>query len=93
MFVSLATSRRLLGAASVVTFALAPTRLMSQTATEHVALGDRDHVAMNAPGALRHYEEALKMDPKAYDALCKATREAVDVGGLVGIIQPEPNLE
>ncbi|MDB4892767.1 MAG: hypothetical protein JWL61_4622 [Gemmatimonadetes bacterium] len=80
MFVSFATSRRLLGAAVVVTLAAAPVRLMAQSAAEHVALGDKEHAAMNAPGALRHYEEAIKVDAKDYDALWKATREAVDVG-------------
>ena len=80
MFVSFATSRRLLGAAVVVTLAAAPVRLMAQSAAEHIALGDKEHAAMNAPSALRHYEEAIKVDPKSYEALWKATREAVDVG-------------
>jgi len=80
MFVSLAMSRRMLGAAAVATLALAPGRLAAQSAADHIALGDKDHVAMNAPGALRHYEEAVKADPKSYEALWKATREAVDVG-------------
>ena len=79
MFVSKATPRRLLVAA-LVTVAVAPSRVVAQTAAEHTALGDKDHVAMNAPGALRHYEEAIKADPKSYEALWKATREAVDVG-------------
>ena len=35
----------------------------AQTAAEHVALGDRDHVAMNATGALAHYEAALAAVP------------------------------
>jgi tetratricopeptide (TPR) repeat protein len=80
MFVSYAISRRLLGAAVVVTLAAAPARLIAQSAAEHIALGDKEHAAMNAPGALRHYEEAIKVDPKNYEALWKATREAVDVG-------------
>ncbi|MEO7455867.1 MAG: hypothetical protein ABIY52_06370 [Gemmatimonadaceae bacterium] len=80
MFVSLATTRRLLGAAAVIGLAVAPSRLAAQTAAEHIALGDKDHAAMNAPGALRHYEEAMKVDPRSYEALWKATREAVDVG-------------
>jgi tetratricopeptide (TPR) repeat protein len=80
MNASLAPVRRLVGAAVVVAIALAPVRLVAQTAAEHVALGDRDHAAMNAPGALRHYEEAITADPRNYEALWKATREAVDVG-------------
>ena len=64
MFVSLATSRRLLGAAAVVALALAPARLVAQTAAEHNALGDRDHVALKDSSALHHYEEAIKADPR-----------------------------
>ena len=35
---------------------------------------------MNAPAALQHYEEAIKIDPKNYEALWKASRSAVDLG-------------
>jgi tetratricopeptide (TPR) repeat protein len=80
MFETFATTRRLLGAAAVVSLALAPAPAAAQSAGEHIALGDKDHAAMNAPGALRHYEEAMKADPRSYEALWKATREAVDVG-------------
>ena len=80
MFVSPAASHRLIGAVALVTLALAPVQLTAQSASEHVALGDKDHHAMNAPSALRHYEEGIKADPKSYEALWKATREAVDVG-------------
>jgi tetratricopeptide (TPR) repeat protein len=79
MFRSIAPSRRMLAAAVVVTFAAVPS-LRAQTAAEHIALGDRDHTAMNAPSALHHYEEAIAVDPKSYEGLWKATREAVDVG-------------
>lgn len=77
---SLAASRRFLAAAAVLAFASAPARLTAQGAVDHTGLGDKAHVAMDAPSALKHYEEALKVDPKNYDALCKAAREAVDVG-------------
>lgn len=80
MFVSLATSRRLFAAVGLVTIAMAPARVAAQTAAEHIAMGDKDHLAMHAPVALHHYEEAIKADPKSYEALWKATREAVDVG-------------
>jgi hypothetical protein len=52
----------------------------AQGASEHLSAGDRDHDAMNAPGALKHYEAAMAAEPKNYDALWKAAREAVDVG-------------
>ncbi|MFL5480184.1 MAG: hypothetical protein ACJ79X_14300 [Gemmatimonadaceae bacterium] len=51
-----------------------------QTAADHVALGDKEYVAMNAAAALQHYEEAIKIDPKNYPALWKASRSAVDLG-------------
>ena len=80
MFVSIAASRRLRGAAVMVTLALASAPLRAQTAADHILLGDKDHLATNAPSALHHYEEAIKADPRFYEALWKATREAVDVG-------------
>jgi tetratricopeptide (TPR) repeat protein len=80
MFMSIATPRRLLGAAAMLAIAVLPGRAVAQSAAEHIALGDKEHAAMNAPGALQHYETAVKADPKSYEALWKATREAVDVG-------------
>jgi tetratricopeptide (TPR) repeat protein len=52
----------------------------AQSAADHVALGDKEYVAMRAPAALQHYEEAIKLDPKNYEALWKASRSAVDLG-------------
>ena len=52
----------------------------AQTAADHIALGDKEYVAMNAPAALAHYEEAIKQDLKSYEALWKASRSAVDLG-------------
>jgi len=52
----------------------------AQTAAGHIALGDKEYVAMNASAALQHYEEAIKLDPKNYEALWKASRSAVDLG-------------
>src|SRR6478672_7987703 len=52
----------------------------AQTAADHNALGDKEYVAMNASAALQHYEEAIKIDPKNYEALWKASRSAVDLG-------------
>ena len=51
-----------------------------QTAGALVALGDADHAARNATGALQHYEAALAADPNDYDALVKAAYEAVQLG-------------
>lgn len=52
----------------------------AQTAADHIALGDKEYVAMNAPAALAHYQEAIKLDPRNYEALWKASRSAVDLG-------------
>lgn len=52
----------------------------AQTAADHNALGDKEYVAMNATAALQHYEEAIKLDPRNYEALWKASRSAVDLG-------------
>ena len=52
----------------------------AQTAATHIALGDKEYVAMNAPAALKHYEAAIAEDPKNYEALWKGSRSAVDMG-------------
>ena len=52
----------------------------SQTAANHVALGDKEYVAMNASAALQHYQAAFGEDPNNYEALWKASRSAVDLG-------------
>ena len=52
----------------------------AQTAAAHIALGDKEYVAMNASAALKHYEAAIAEDPKNYEALWKASRSAVDLG-------------
>jgi len=52
----------------------------AQTAADHIALGDKEYVAMNASAALQHYEAALQADPRNYEALWKASRSAVDLG-------------
>jgi tetratricopeptide (TPR) repeat protein len=80
MVISFAAPRRLLGTAAVLSFAVLPARAAAQSAAEHIALGDREHAAMNAPAALAHYQEAVKADPKSYGALWKGAREAVDMG-------------
>jgi tetratricopeptide (TPR) repeat protein len=52
----------------------------AQTAGDVVLAGDRAHAALDAPAALAHYERALSMDPTHYEALWKASRDAVDLG-------------
>ena len=52
----------------------------AQTAAQHVSLGDKEYVALNASAALKHYQAAIADDPKSYEALWKASRSAVDLG-------------
>ena len=59
---------------------LAGQTAFAQTAAEHIAAGDRDYAAMNAAGALTHFEVAARADPSSYEAWWKASRSAVDIG-------------
>ena len=52
----------------------------AQSAAEHIAAGDREHGALNTTAALGHYEAAVKAEPTSYEALWKASREAIDAG-------------
>lgn len=66
---------------AVVTATLvASVPLRAQTAAEHIALGDKEHVAANAAAALRHYEAVLATDTMNAEALWRAAREVVDLG-------------
>lgn len=56
------------------------TRAWAQGAVEHVAAGDTLFAARDARGALREYELAIAANPVNYDALCKASRSAIDLG-------------
>lgn len=53
---------------------------LAQTAGDHVAMGDSAHVKLRAAEALTHYKEAIALDSTNYEALWKASREAVDLG-------------
>ena len=67
-------------ALGVSTLAVTAPVAVAQSATEHVAMGDREHASLNSAGALKHYEVALTTEPRNYEALWKAAREAVDLG-------------
>ena len=66
--------------AALLFFATAMSSASAQTVAEHVALGDRDYLARQAPSALTHYERAIAADPRNYEALWKASRSAIDIG-------------
>jgi len=59
---------------------LASTSLSAQSAAEHLVLGDKDYEAMNAAGALRHYQEAIRIDANNAQALWKASVQSIDLG-------------
>jgi tetratricopeptide (TPR) repeat protein len=52
----------------------------AQSAAEEIAAGDRAHTALDAASALDHYERAISVDPRSYEGLWKASRDAVDLG-------------
>ena len=72
--------RHVVTAAALLAVSALGAPLRAQGAAEHIALGDKEHEAMNAVAALAHYEAAVKADPKSYEALWKASRDAVDAG-------------
>ena len=59
---------------------LSSSSLFAQSAAEHIVLGDKEYEAMNAAGALRHYQEAIKADANNAEALWKAATQSVDLG-------------
>ena len=59
---------------------VALTSAHAQSAAEQVALGDKASAARQSAAALDHYESAIKLDPREFTALWKASREAVDIG-------------
>jgi tetratricopeptide (TPR) repeat protein len=66
--------------ALVAALVATPLPASAQSAAEHVAMGDRDQAAMNAAGALAHFEAALAAEPSNYPALWKAALAATDLG-------------
>ena len=67
-------------ALAAVAFAAAALPLAAQSASEHVAMGDKEHDAIHTSAALQHYEAAIQAEPRNYPALWKASREAVALG-------------
>lgn len=65
-----------------VAFAAGP-QAVAQSAGEHIALGDRAYADRQAKTALEQYKLALSIEPKNYDALCKASRTEVDLADWV----------
>ena len=55
-------------------------RRPASEADADIAAGDRQRAAMHADSALAAYQAALAVDSTVYEALYKASREAVDLG-------------
>src|SRR5512141_2271233 len=53
---------------------------VAQTAADEIAAGNRAYDALEEPGALQHYQKAIELDPKNYEALWKGARSAIDYG-------------
>jgi tetratricopeptide (TPR) repeat protein len=67
-----------------VAFAVGP-QAGAQSASERIALGDRAYAERQAKAALDQYRLALSIEPKNYEALCKASRTEIDLAeGLDG---------
>ncbi len=67
-------------AAYAVAFAITAASAGAQSASDHVALGDKAYASLHAAEAYTHYQAAIAADPRSYEALWKASREAVDLG-------------
>ena len=64
-------------AATAAAFATLPAQ---QSAADHIALGNKEHQAGNAPNALKHYQAAVQVEPSNAEALWHAAVEVIDVG-------------
>lgn len=67
--------------ATITTAMLLVTRVAAgQSATEQIALGDKEYTARNLVAALRYYEAAVAADSSSVEALWKASNAAIDLG-------------
>jgi Tfp pilus assembly protein PilF len=67
----------------VALFAVLAVLSYGQTVAEHIKAGDDAYAQFDDQKALGHYEEALKLDPKTYEALWKASRAKVDIADVI----------
>jgi len=52
----------------------------AQSVSDHIALGNRDHTALDVAGALKQFQAALAIDANNYDALVNAAECAAELG-------------
>jgi len=72
--------RGVVATACLVGVLVAGRGLGAQSPAELISAGDRESIARKPASALPFYEQALAIEPRNYDALCKASRELVDLG-------------
>jgi tetratricopeptide (TPR) repeat protein len=51
----------------------------AQSAAEHIARGDKSYAERQGGFALSEYKAAIALDPRNYEALCKASRTEIDL--------------
>jgi len=72
---------RSLGLAVVLVVTAPCSTLVAQTSVQElIAAGDRESAARQPAAALARYEAAIAQQPASYDALWRASREAVNLG-------------
>lgn len=59
---------------------LLPATLAAQGAAPHLEVADRERAAGKVASSYQHLEMAIKAEPTNYDALWRASRDAVDLG-------------
>lgn len=57
-------------------------QLSAQSATQHLALGDKAFTALDAQTARSHFEAAAALEPENYAALWKSSRSLMDISSL-----------
>lgn len=62
------------------TLLLVPAALSAQGAAPHITLADREYAAGKVAASYQHLESAIKVEPANYDALWRASRDAVELG-------------
>ena len=74
-------ARHVLATAAAVLLTAPPSvSAAAQNGGDPIVRGDSAHAALDPAAALAHYERAIAADPRNYDALWKAARDAVDLG-------------
>lgn len=66
--------------ALVVALLMAPVTLPAQGAAPHIAIADRERAGGRVASSFEHLEMAIRAEPTSYEALWKASRDAVDLG-------------